>query len=133
MTAYVYQIESNCTTYCGQWETVLEDLTTGIEGVMVTEEGYGVTSIGSNSFTQQGSTVGLSYSGGTTAEWIVEDYGSPMVPFANYGTVTFSNLHSDLNTPTLAGDAWAIEQNGVVLSTPFAPEGDGFSVSYTGP
>ena len=133
MAAYVYRITSNCSTYCGHWETVLEDLTTGLEGVMITGDGEGVASIGSSTFTEQGSTATLSYSGGTSAEWIVEDFGTPSVPFANFGTVRFSDLHMDTTAPILTGDAVAIEQNGVVLSAPTTPTGDGFSVNYTGP
>src|ERR1019366_4292737 len=66
MEAYVYQ-ESN-----GAWVTQLNNLTTGLSGTMVTGEGWGVAPIGA-SFTYQGPTAGLTYSGGYTAEWIVED------------------------------------------------------------
>ena len=70
MSAEVFQIESNCTTTCGQWETIVQDLTTGLQGVMVTNDGYGVTRNGTPTFPVQHSTVGMSYAGGTTAEWV---------------------------------------------------------------
>lgn len=124
----------------GSWETKLDDLTTGLSGIMVVGEGWGVASDTSSTqtFPTQGSTVGLTYSGGYTAEWIVEDYtdgttGST-VPLANYGTVTFTSLGTSLASWSLTpGEGLAIEQNGVTLSTPSAPSSAGFSVSYTGP
>jgi hypothetical protein len=128
--ASVYQAST------GAWVTRVDDLTTGESGVMVTGGGWGVmTDAGNGTFTYQGLTTNLSYSGGHTAEWIVEDYNSPagpMVPFADYGTVNFTNL-------TTAPSPWSLTntegeqlvQNGVVLSTPSLPLGNGFSVSYT--
>ena len=124
----------------GAWETKVDDLTTGLSGIMVTGEGWGIASDASSSqaFTQQGSTLGLTYAGGYTAEWIVEDYtdattGST-VPLANYGTVTFSDLQTSLASWSLTtGEGQAIAQNGVILSTPSAPSMAGFSISYTGP
>jgi len=123
----------------GVWETKVDDLTTGLSGIMVTGEGWGVASDGSSTqtFPVQGSTSGLTYSGGFTAEWIVEDFSDSTgstVPLANYGTVTFSNLQTSLPTWSLTtGEGWSIAQNGVTLSTPSAPSTAGFSVSYTGP
>jgi len=131
--ASVYQTSS------GAWETSVDDLTTGLTGIMVTGEGWGVSTGGSGgSFTEQGSTADLSYLGGYTAEWIVEDYqqggiGGAYVPFANYGTVTFTNLTTSLSPWSLTpGEGVEIVQNGTVLSEPSFPSNSGFSVSYTG-
>lgn len=121
----------------GAWETRVDDLTTGLSGVMVTGEGWGVSADGGNgTFLKQGSTAGLSYAGGYTAEWIVEDYSQAdgsMIPFADYDTVTFTDLRTSLASWALtASEGVAIAQNGVVLSTPSLPASNGFSVSYTG-
>jgi hypothetical protein len=118
------------------WETCIENLTTGLSGLMVTGEAWGVTSGGCTaSFAEQGSTAGLSYAGGYTAEWIVEDPGDvgSRPPLADYGTVSFSNLQTSLSPWYLTeNEAVEMVQNGVVLSTPSLPSSDGFSVSYTG-
>jgi len=125
----------------GAWETKVDDLTIGLSAVMVTGEGWGVaTDSGDGTFRGQGSTAGLSYSGGYTAEWIVEDYGqgaSPetatLVPLADYGTVTFTDLTSSPGPWTLSpADSVAIFQGGSLTSQPSAFSNDGFSVSYTG-
>jgi hypothetical protein len=88
------------------------------------------------SFREQGSTAGLSYSGGYTAEWIVEDFTQPdgsLAPFADYGSVDFSGLTMSLAPWSLTtNEGVALAQNGVVLSTPSLPSNDGFSVSYAG-
>ncbi len=121
----------------GSWTTLLENLSTGLEGIMVTGEGWGVAPIGATGFSDQGTTTNVSYAGGYTAEWIVEDpTGSSgnLVPFANYGSVTFTNLGTSLNPWYLtASEGYAIQQNGSVLSVPSLPGSDGFSVYYTGP
>lgn len=126
--ASVYQ------TTTGAWETRVNDLSTGLSGIMITGEGWGVYQDGSDSsFPEQGSTAGLSYSGGTSAEWIVEDPGATPAPFANYTTVSFSDLETSMSSWTLTpDDAWEIVQNGVVLSTPSMPSITGFTVTYTG-
>ena len=124
----------------GAWETAVEDLTTGLTGIMITGDGWGVSTGGPTGvFTSsQGSTTSLSYAGGSTAEWIVEDYsigavGGALEPFADYGTITFSNLQTSLSTWNLtSSEAVALIQGGAVISTPSAPSGSGFSVSYTG-
>ncbi|HWB23728.1 MAG TPA: G1 family glutamic endopeptidase [Gaiellaceae bacterium] len=134
MTASVYQASG------GAWETRIDDLTTGLSGIMVTGKGWGVAAdaSGTQTFSEQGTTSGLTYAGGTTAEWIVEDFAvgstTSIVPLANYGTVTFSNLQTSLASWSLTtGVGLAITQGGVTLSTPSAPSITGFSVSYTGP
>ena len=120
----------------GAWETRVDDFTTGLSGVMVTGEGWGVASdASSGTFPEQGSTVGLSYGGGYTAEWIVEDYAlsGALVAFADYGAVSFSGLTTSLPSWSLTpSEAMEIVQGGAVVSTPSAPSSDAFSVSYTG-
>jgi len=123
----------------GSWETALSDLTTGLSGYMITGEGWGVSETGASSFSEQGSTAALSYSGGYTAEWIVEDPGvineapGNVQPFANFGSVTFSDMRASFSswslTPT---EEWRIVQNGVTLAAPTNTTSDGFTVTYTG-
>jgi uncharacterized repeat protein (TIGR02543 family) len=116
----------------GQWVAVLEDLTTGIQGVYEVGVGWDVSTIATNSLIvplqQYGG--GWSYSGGYSAEWIVE----PGTSFANYGSEAFTNLGTSVPSWSLtASDAQEIVQNGVILSVPGAVSGDGFTVTYTGP
>jgi hypothetical protein len=135
MAAYVYQ-GSN-----GAWVTLLNNLTTGLSAIMVSGEGWGVAptpASGPITFTYQGTTTGLSYAGGYTAEWIVEDTGNAITgglfPFANYGSVTFSNITTDLSPWYLtADDGIEIVQNGVALSVPSPIVNGGFTVTYMGP
>ena len=132
MEAYVYQTTS------GSWETLLNNLTTGLSAIMVTGEGWGVAPTGASYFTYQGTTTGLSYSGGYTAEWIVEDpgnaSGSGLSPFANYGSVTFLNLRTDFASWSLpATDAVEMVQSSATLSVPGTVNNDGFTVGYTEP
>jgi hypothetical protein len=123
-------------TATGAWETRVDDLTTSLSGVMVTGQGYGVlVDSGNGSFPLQGSTANLSYSGGTSAEWILEAYsqGGSTVSLAAYGTVSFSNLTTSLPSWSLAaGQPVALVQNGNVVSTPSPAGGSGFTLSYTG-
>ena len=66
-------------------------------------------------FDDQGSTVNYHYSGAYTAEWIVEDpeegsanAGGALYPFANFGSVTFSNMKSSFTSWSLTPDEeWA--------------------------
>jgi hypothetical protein len=120
----------------GVWETRVDDLSTGLSGVMVTGAGWGVLNDGGTNFPLQGKTTNLSYSGGYTAEWIVEAYqqNGSQVSLADYGTVTVTNLTTSLSSWSLtSGVGEAIVESGVVVSTPSPPENGGFSVSYTGP
>lgn len=133
MEAGVYQLAD------GSWETRVDDLTTGVSGWMITGASWGVGADSSPTFTEQGLTTDLSYSGGYTAEWIVEDYTSngSETPLANFGTITFSNLLinvlSGSSYPLTASDGTEIVQKGVLLALPSLPTSGGFSVRYTGP
>ncbi len=126
-------------TMGGRWSTKIDDVTKGISGVMVTGVEYGTAldNGGSNVFSKEGSTSQLSYDGGYSAEWIVEDSGASetqLSPFANFGTITFSNLHAGLPAWALtSAEGVELVQHGVVLSTPAAPSANGFDVHYTGP
>jgi Peptidase A4 family len=99
----------------------------------------GVTSSGcTGNFTYQGVTTSLSYLGGYTGEWIVEDYqqggiGGPLLTLADFGSVAFTGLDTSLSSWSLTADeGLAIVQEGTVLATPSPPSSDGFSVTYTG-
>lgn len=121
----------------GSWVTRLDDLTTGISGMMISDGDYGTVldSDPSNWLEVEGPS-GVFYTGGYTAEWIVEDTGlsdGSYEPFGDYGTVTFSDLTTSLSSWGLTtGDGVGIVQSGSVLSAPSAPTSGGFSVSYTG-
>jgi|GEM_PF-659007 len=138
--AQVYQSTAGCGTSgtgCTQWVTKLENQNTKLCAYMITGEGWGVSSCTSTTFTDQGTTTNLPYTGGYTAEWIEEDpgnatTGSPL-PFADYGSVTFSNLATDAPSwPLTPTDAYEIYTNGIALSTPSVVSNNGFSLSYTG-
>jgi hypothetical protein len=119
----------------GSWQTRLDDMTTGISGWMVTGAGRGVAADSSvGAFDQPGSGTGLSYSGGYSAEWIVEDYSvsTGSVPFARYGTVVFTDLTTSLSRWSLTtNEAVELVQGTTVLSKPSVPAGNGFSVTRT--
>ena len=134
ITASVYQSSND-----GTWWTRLDDTTAGLSGWMQIGGRWGVGSDDSNDFHYQGSTALLSYSGGYTAEWIVEDYTEPdgqtLASLADFGTVSFTNLRaSATNWYINPEDGLALaDVNGNVLATPSPPGGDGsFTVTYTG-
>jgi hypothetical protein len=123
------------------WTTRVDDLTTKVSGVMHTGMGgqWGTVrdSDGAPLSTPQDSST-FTYAGGGTAEWIVEDFGTStgLVPFADFGTVTFTGLATSL-------PAWGLtpseqvglgDRAGLLLAVPSAPDasGKGFSVAYTG-
>jgi hypothetical protein len=136
------QIEASVTQGLdGSWTTRLDDLTTQVSGVMHTGDHWGTVldSASTAWVTQEGDASAIAYTGGSTAEWIVEDYatgGGILVPFADFGTVTFSNLATSL-------PSWALtakekvglgDHSGLLLAEPSAPDstGKGFSVAYKG-
>lgn len=70
------------------------------------------------------------------AEWIVEDFdeNGTMVPFANFGTVTFSNAQATDNGNTVGPTGATIidiEQNGKVL-TSSSDTANSVTVKYIG-
>jgi Peptidase A4 family len=124
----------------GSWVTRVDDLTTGISGEMQTGNAWGTISDSNpNSWlVQEGDASTVSYSGGFTAEWIVEDgtNGSTgqLDPFADFGIITFSDLTTEPSllplTPSEETVLYTPDQ--WLLAIPSAPSGSGFSVSYTG-
>ena len=83
------------------WATRVDDLTTGLSGSMVAGQGWGVGGDNGNSFQYQGRTIGLTYGGGYTAEWIAEAYGTAdgtQETLADYGSITFTNLRTNLSS-----------------------------------
>lgn len=90
-----------------------------------------------------GQSVTHTFSGGTTgtlcetnAEWIVEDFeqNGALVPFANFGTVTFSNAQAIENGQTVGpsgAQIMDIEQNGVIL-TSSSDTSNSVTVKYIG-
>jgi uncharacterized repeat protein (TIGR02543 family) len=123
----------------GAWATEVTDLNTGLSAYMITGESWGVGSTAGSTFSNQGSAAEISYSGGYTAEWIVEDPGvindaGAVQPFANFGSVTFSNMGSSFTSWSLTpAEEWGIVQDGVTLAAPTSSTTDGFTVTYTGP
>ena len=122
------------------WQTELNNAATGYSAISVVGDDYAVyetSSLASSPITPgiQGTSTGLTYSGGSTAEWIIEDYESDnnMVPFANFSSETFSNLNTSLSGWALSlADGIALVQDQQVLALPSAPSADGFSLSYGG-
>jgi hypothetical protein len=126
------------------WTTRVDDLTKGVSGVMTTgsgpASGYG-TQLDSSPgvwLQKQGAAI-ASYAGGSTAEWIVEQFGTvsgSVVPLADFGRVGFSALATSLPSWALtAGEQVGIgDRHGLLWAAPSAPDssGRGFSVSYTG-
>jgi hypothetical protein len=130
--ASVYQ------TTTGAWQTEVTDVNSGLSAYMVTGESWGVGATSSGRYTIQGSAARISYSGAYTAEWIVEDpldtSSNQLESFANFGTVTFSNLKSSFTSWSLTqSETWAIIPGSETLATPTSTSTDGFTVSYTGP
>jgi hypothetical protein len=123
----------------GSWTTRVDDLTTGVSGVMTTGNGYG-TILDSNPtvwLDEEGSTVGVSYLGGYTAEWIVERFGlsdGSLFPLADFGTVGFTSLTTSVPSAALTGSEQVGigDNNGYLYAAPSASNSSGFSVAYTG-
>lgn len=76
--------------------------------------------------------------GGQNAEWIVEDFesGGGLVPFANFGTVKFTQASAGTSSGSSVGtdgaDILDIQQNGKVLTSASTPSSSEVDVSYTG-
>ncbi len=119
------------------WNTRLDDLSTGLSGWFETEyQSYGVAANSRDAYTVQGHTHHLSYAGGSSADWIVEDPTSrgSRVPFANFGTVAFRGLRTSFRGwPLKTSDGKElVDKNYNTLSEPKPPKGREFSVSYMG-
>ncbi len=122
----------------GQWVTRIDDLTTGWSGWMFAGGQYGIEQDGSGSFTDEGPSSNISYAGGSTVEWVVEgpgliQTGPAFQPLADFGTVQFSDLRAGLLSWSLNPDeGQEIVYHNQVVAEPGQPDGDGYSVSYTG-
>lgn len=119
------------------WATRLDDLTTGVSGVMTIGVGWGVMPDTSSTFSLQGSTAVLSYAGAYSADWIVEDYSQSdgsLVEFADYGSVDFTGLTTSLSSWSLgpSNGIALVSSSGAVISTPTLRSDGGFTVRYTG-
>jgi hypothetical protein len=118
----------------GQWIAVVENLTTGEQGVYGVGTGWDISTIASNTtivpLQQYG--VGWSYAGAYSAEWIEESQSPTM---ADFGSVTFTDLAtSDPSWYLTPGDAYEItNSDNVPVSVPGTSSNDGFTVTYTGP
>jgi hypothetical protein len=129
MQASVYLNQS------GQWVTRIDNLTTRWSGWMVTGGTWGIEPDAGGSFTKEGSASNISYAGGSTVEWVVEGPGLTEngPPPSDFGTVQFSDLRAALRSWSLNSDeAEEIGDGSQVVAAPGPPDGDGFSVSYTG-
>jgi Peptidase A4 family len=123
----------------GTWVTRVDDLTTGVSGVMNSGNAWG-TILDSNPSTwyvREGNASTVSYAGAYTAEWIVEAYGTSgggQTQLADFGTIAFTNVKTSLPSWSLTtNEAVGLgDKNGYLLAAPSAPQGDGFSVAYTG-
>jgi hypothetical protein len=125
----------------GSWTTRLDDLTTGVSGVMTTGGSYGLVRDSDPSvwLDEEGSVADAAYTGGYTAEWIVEDFEQanlPLVPLADFGSIAFSGLTTSLGSWALnAGERVGIgDADGNLWAAPTGPDssGRGFAVRYTG-
>jgi hypothetical protein len=75
--------------------------------------------------------------GGQNAEWIVEDFesGNALVPFAKFGSVTFTNAVAGLSGGTTEGVSGATiieieSSSGQVLTTVSIPSSNSVRLSY---
>jgi hypothetical protein len=88
---------------------------------------------------KEGGAAHVSYSGGYTAEWILEDFyqgNGELATLADFGSVAFTALTTSLPSWGLSGDEQVGigDQDGRLWAAPSGPDssGRGFSVSYTG-
>jgi uncharacterized repeat protein (TIGR02543 family) len=125
----------------GQWDTDVENLTTGLSGFFVVGVGWEVVTTATSVPVggPQGTATGTSYSGAYSAEWIEEDVtntdSGSLFNFPNYGSVTFFNLRTSLSSWSLP-DSDAVEMtnsNNVAISVPSPVTNDGFTTTYIGP
>ncbi|HEY4411615.1 MAG TPA: G1 family glutamic endopeptidase [Gaiellaceae bacterium] len=133
ITAFVFQDRS------GAWWTRLDDTTTSLSGFLKVGGNWGVGTNASGVYRTQGSGALLSYIGGYSAEWIVEDYTESdtqtLTPLANFGTVGFTNLGTSASDWFLTPHEGIelTDSSGNVLAAPSSPGSDGsFTVTYEG-
>lgn len=119
----------------GAWITCIADARTGEVGLMATGLSAGIaqgTCSSFSNYTPQQDASTYSYPGGTTAEWIAEDpadLNGNEVPFANFGTITFSGIGMSTSGSAIATE---IVQGGQILATPGPLSNNSFTVTYTG-
>lgn len=124
----------------GSWATRLDDLTTGVSGLMTTGQSYGTVLDSSPTvwLHEEGSAASVSYAGGYSAEWIVEAFQSRgvLVPLADFGSVSFTGLTTSVPSWALTGDEQVgLGDNlGFLYAAPSGPDSShaGFSITFTG-
>jgi hypothetical protein len=123
----------------GSWTTRLDDVTKGVSGVMTTGGHYGTIHDSDGSWLiDEGVSPTLSYAGGYTAEWIVEDFAfsdGSFAPLADFGKIAFTGLTTGLASWTLTkAEQVGLGAGPLLLAEPSGPDasGRGFSVSYIG-
>lgn len=131
--ASVYQANDS------SWYTRLDDLTTGVSGLMHTGDAWGTVldSAPTTWHQQEGDASTVAYGGGSSADWIIEDPqydNGTQAPLVHFGTVAFANLTTSLPSWSLTpDDAIGLgANNGLLFAAPSAPAGNAFSVTYTG-
>jgi hypothetical protein len=118
----------------GIWCTRVFDETTQRFGLLQVGSNWNIyTSRGVAIGPEQGSAAGLSYRGGYSAEWVVEDPtdsdSKRIEHFANFGSVTFRDLMTNLTHWALPkNDAVVMMQRGALLSYPSPVEHGNFTV-----
>jgi peptidase A4-like protein len=115
----------------GSWFTRTDDLTTGVSGIMQTGRAWGTIRDSSPSvwLSYQGDASSVSYAGGFSAEWIVEDFDPPLVDF---GSIQFTQLTSSPGGILTNQDAIDLEDKtgNWLLDVPSGLSGNSFSVTY---
>lgn len=122
----------------GQWETQLEDLTTGLEGTTLFGGNWYVSNIATGAIVAvDGTAAPYLYAGVTTADFVVEapSSDSSIDALGDFGTVSFTSLEVNGSAPTLTPqDAFDMfSPSGSVLTAESPVANDAFSESYIGP
>jgi hypothetical protein len=125
----------------GSWTTRLDDLSTGISGVMTTGGSYGTVRDSSPTvwLDREGSASRVSYASGYTAEWILEDFyqgNGRLATLADFGSTAFTGVSTSIPSwgLTTAEQVGIGDFGGRLWAAPSGPDssGRGFSISYTG-
>lgn len=124
----------------GKWGTILENLSTGLTGVFLIGGSWEVVNTATLALIPgtQGNASSTTYSGAYSVEWIQEDAtnasNGSLSAFSNYGSVTFSNMETNISGWSVtSSDACEMVQGGTLLSVPGPVTNGGFVVKYTGP